>query len=83
MSSNAARALPDTALRYDCSVCERPLKPVEFRDGGHWGIRGLAMRGRRRFKGLLCWDCYLTACREVSGAGGAYRRLPVVSGVAR
>jgi hypothetical protein len=60
----------DLPLRYDCQVCERPLQAVAFSDGGHWSIRGLAMRGRRRFKSTLCFDCYMTARRSALTARG-------------
>jgi hypothetical protein len=60
----AATIAVEAPLVYRCKVCEARLEPVEFSDGGSWSVRGLAMRGRRRFKSTLCFDCYMTACRS-------------------
>jgi hypothetical protein len=53
----------DLPLTYRCQVCEASLGAVTFSDGGSWSVRGLASRGRRRFKSTLCFGCYVAACR--------------------
>jgi hypothetical protein len=58
-----AAATVDLPLTYACQVCDRPLEAVEFTNGRGWSVRSLAMRGRRRFKSVLCFDHYVAAYR--------------------
>jgi hypothetical protein len=51
-------------LVFRCEACDRPLEAVEFSTGRHWSIRGLAMRGRRKHKTVLCFGHYVDACRS-------------------
>jgi hypothetical protein len=64
VSRAAARRRPArlvAPLVYRCEVCERRLAPVRLARGATWTPQGLAMRGRRRFKSVLCWSCYRKA----------------------
>ncbi len=61
---NTAPCRPTSTLVFHCEDCERLLESVHFADGSHWSARGLAMHGRRRFKSVLCWDCYWAAAGE-------------------
>jgi hypothetical protein len=56
-------ATVDLPFTYHCQICEAPLEAITFSDGGGWSIRGLLMRGRRRFKSALCFEHYVDACR--------------------